>query len=294
MTVVRSASISGTVTDAIGLPAYGQVSVFRISEKGSTWTRTADIRAGRLAIDKAKPGEYRLRFQIPGQPDTWWPGSAVESEAESIVLNEGDRRSLVVTSAAAVTISGTVVTTEGLLIPGPGSYPARVYAHRLVGDRFEQAGFASLDDAGGYRLNVLPGRYALEFEGISGFAREFTGDASLLSEAQTFEAAPGAPVVRDAVLGLGGSIAGSATWADEVVAIDADGRVAEPPSSTTWARPLRIESKDCHRGPTPCVLGRPTPLSTTRSPSGGQGRPRPRVRRPSSSDPAKRAAVWIS
>ncbi|WP_157428876.1 carboxypeptidase-like regulatory domain-containing protein [Agromyces salentinus] len=224
--LARAGSISGTVRDGSGRVVSGYVSLFRSPHDGTSGpVRTVRASSGFFSVPKVAPGEYLIKLSPSEEPATWWPSAASERDAASLRVEESKPYSVAITTIVTGTIAGTVTSVEGPMIDKTGPRSARVTAHRLDGDEFVLAGSSFVGDGGEYRLDVPPGRYALEFVGTDRFARNFTGGASLLSEADTFVVESGAVELLDAELDYGGTIEGSAEGASVVEVSDADGRV---------------------------------------------------------------------
>jgi hypothetical protein len=202
MTMLRGASIAGTITDPSGRPmSRVSVRVRPVSSSETAEPQTSKTDGdGRYLIFGLAPGEYLVEALPPPAEGsvavyapTFFPSVAVIDEASTIAVTAGEQRDDVTFSLyRAARVSGKVVVPNGQAMSGvslaliptePAARPAQGAGSRLTAD----VARVTATEIGEFSIpGVIPGTYALWARWDSNSAARAAGpDASTLWGAHT-------------------------------------------------------------------------------------------------------------
>ncbi|WP_162256304.1 carboxypeptidase regulatory-like domain-containing protein [Arthrobacter sp. Soil736] len=182
-TLVRGASISGTVTAPAGVdPSRGQVNFVL---PGGSWQNSVQIGSdGTYKVSGLPAGSYKVQFSgnSGGSLDQWYPGAASFETGTMLTLNEGDDLTGIdATLVKGASISGTVTAPAGTDL---GSIQATVY--EASGPNPNYVGSSSVNADGTYKvLGLATGSYKVQFAGMNSVVLEQWYEGASTSETAT-------------------------------------------------------------------------------------------------------------
>jgi hypothetical protein len=183
--------------------------------------------AGAFEFPALEPGSYLLSFWYIGGTQ-WYPGQVDSDHALPVAVRAGELTDITEPTLPTGVFTGTLTDSTG----APVAW-ASVYA---TGRDNGNSGYGQTDEAGHYRLEVMPGAYTVAF---SPEQRPFLYAPGTLSfsEATLFQLAVGQTVTVDQQLPATGRITGRYTAADGTALAGYQVQVQTADSSTGgWAR----------------------------------------------------------
>ena len=203
MVLQRTASASGTVTDASGTPLKGATVVAYSTEADVVGTVSTD-RDGAFTLGGLAPGTYTfLASPPPGSSNLvahWWSGSDTEIGAVPVDLESGGSAS----GLSFVLGAGTVGTVEGTVTDTLGRPVANGVVRLVNADSYDSSS-VSTDAAGHYRLGTeTAGLYLVAFgsgEDVTWWPAAGDSDAAI-----PLELSAGAARTADFTVAAAGSV----------------------------------------------------------------------------------------
>ena len=211
-TLVKGASISGTITAPVGVDLNSvYVTATSTASDGSVLSRGTQVGVGgTYKVTGLTAGTYKVSFYNynSGGMDEWYDNVQTEAAATPITLTAGQDR----TAVNAALAKGATITGKVTLPAGVNSYS--VYANLYRASDNARLNSISVNSDGGYSIRGLAaGSYKIEFGGYnSGVLTQWYNKAATIDTATPVTVAEGQSLtVADATLVKGGVISGKIT-----------------------------------------------------------------------------------
>jgi hypothetical protein len=195
--------VSGNVTDALGNPVAGFVSVYR-QQPDNSYVFEDSVGANFGHFDLTLPdGTYKFEYGTYTNVREWYLDKTDMTTADPVVVAGGSPVALAAWTVEQPIITGAVV--------GPTGNPVRnagVYAYDAATKAFES--YAQTDDKGNFALRVGTDPVKVQFQG-GAFATEWYSDKPSFATADSVTGTPTGAYIGVTTLVAGGVITGRVT-----------------------------------------------------------------------------------